>query len=176
MESMKKLILILIIAVGAFGIWALYNKESITPEPVEPEPVVVEVPADIQAHIDSKSDLIRVELPGPMTTITSPLTVSGQARGQWFFEATFPVTLTNWDGLIIAEGYAEAVLDPNDPDSTWMTTEFVEFEGTLEFENPSFADVEDDHFSKRGYLIFRRSNPSDLPENDNALEIPVYFE
>jgi hypothetical protein len=173
---MKKLILILILLAGGFGLWTLYNKENLTPAPVEPEPTIVQVPADIQAHIDSKSDLIRVELPEPMTVVTSPLTLKGEARGQWYFEGSFPITLTNWDGLIIAESYVTFVHDPEDPESTWMTTEFVPFEGALEFENPSFENVESDHFSKRGYLIFKKDNPSGLPEHDDALEIPVYFE
>lgn len=173
---MKKLILVLIIFIGGFGIWTLYNREIAAPIPAEPEPVNIGIPADIQAHIDSKSDLIKVESPLPMSTITSTLTLKGEARGQWYFEGSFPITLTNWDGLIIAESYATFVHDPEDPESTWMTTEFVPFEGTITFENPSFADVEADHFSKRGFLIFRKDNPSGLPENDDALEIPVYFE
>lgn len=166
---MKKIIILVVLIAVAVGAWKFYEKKT-------PAPVVVEVPADIQAHIDSKSDLIRVELPAPMSVITSPLTIRGEARGYWFFEGDFPITLTNWDGLIIAEWYASFVHDPEDPESTWMTMEFVPFEGTLTFENPSFPDVESDHFSKRGYLIFHRNNPSDLPENDDALEIPVFFE
>jgi len=144
------------------------NGEQIqTPTEVEPE-----LPADLRAHIESKSDLIVVDYPKPLQTITSPITVRGMARGTWFFEADFPLYLVNWDGLIIAQSHASAVLDPNDPESTWMTEDFVEFEGTLEFENPSFEQ----EFSQRGTIIFQRDNPSGLPENDDALEIPIMFE
>ena len=93
-------------------------------------------------------------------TITSPLTITGQARGTWFFEATFPVILTDWDGLIIAETYATAQDD-------WMTQDLVPFQATLEFEPPELYD--------RGQLILQKANPSGLPENDAAHEITVYF-
>ena len=96
--------------------------------------------------------------------ITSPLIVRGKARGTWFFEASFPVTLTNWDGLIIAQHYCEA-------QGEWMTTDFVEFECEIEFEEP--ADIGD--FSARGSLILHKDNPSGLPEYDDAREITVFY-
>ena len=92
--------------------------------------------------------------------------LTGQARGYWYFEASFPIVLTNWDGLIIAEGYATA-------DGDWMTEEFVPFTASLEFTNP-YEEGQPD-FMKRGSLILQKDNPSGLPENDNALEIPIYF-
>ena len=116
-----------------------------------------------------KADLIQLDSPRPNGTITSPLTIIGQARGYWFFEATFPVILTDWDGRIIASHYAEAKDD-------WMTEEFVPFEVTLEFDSPVFEGVGKDHFSRRGSLILQKDNPSGLPEHDDALEIPVWFE
>ncbi len=129
-------------------------------------PEVAAVPTDIQTHIDSKSDLIVLTSPVPNGTVTSPMVISGEARGYWFFEASFPITLTNWDGLIIAEGYATA-------DGEWMTEEFVPFTSTVTFENPYKAG--DPDFMKRGFLILKKDNPSGLPENDNALEIPILF-
>lgn len=111
-------------------------------------------------------DRIRVSTPDPESMIFSPLTISGQARGSWFFEATFPVILTNWDGLIIAEGYAEAK-------GEWMTQDFVPFEATLDFESP--YKTGDPDFMKRGSLILQRANPSGLPENDAALEYTIMF-
>lgn len=102
-------------------------------------------------------------------TISSPLTVKGKARGIWFFEATFPIVLTDWDGRIIAESHATAK-------NEWMTEDFVPFEGTLEFESQVFPGADEKNFSRRGYLILRKDNPSGLPEHDDALEIPIFFE
>jgi hypothetical protein len=134
------------------------NCEFICPTPF--------VSDNVQTHIDSKADLISLQSPLPNALISSPLTITGKARGNWFFEATFPVLLTNWDGLIIAEGFATA-------ESDWMTTEFVPFKATLDFVSPYGDGTED--FMKRGSLILKKDNPSGLQEYDNSLEIPVRF-
>ncbi|OGZ42072.1 MAG: hypothetical protein A3C80_01490 [Candidatus Ryanbacteria bacterium RIFCSPHIGHO2_02_FULL_45_43] len=131
----------------------------------------IDIPSDLAGHIASKRDLVVVHDPRPLFAITSPLTVRGQARGTWYFEGTFPIMLVDWDGKIIAQSYASALLNPNDPTSTWMTEDFVPFEGTIEFQDPSW----DADFSRRGTLIFQKDNPSGLPEYDDALEIPILF-
>lgn len=104
---------------------------------------------------------IVLDYPTPGAIIASPLTVTGQARGSWFFEASFPFVLTDWDGRIIAEGYATA-------DGDWMTTEFVPFSGTLEFTRPAYGE--------RGTLILEKANASGLPEHADAVEVSVRFE
>lgn len=138
----------------------------------EPETVIKE-----EANLDEKEISINKEstftnpnlklnYPEPNTKVTSPLQITGEARGNWFFEASFPVSLTNWDGLIIAEGIATTTSD-------WMTTDFIPFTASLEFVNP--YNPGDPDFMKKGTLILKKDNPSDLPENDDALEIPVSF-
>jgi hypothetical protein len=110
-----------------------------------------------------KTDLIRVDSPQPNQTIQSPLTITGVARGSWFFEASFPVVLTNWDGLIIGKGIANAK-------GNWMTTDFVPFEARLTF------TVDKKSYSNKGTLILRKDNSSGLSKNDDAIEIPVILE
>jgi len=107
-----------------------------------------------------KTDLIRLDNPRPNQEITSPLAIKGQARGTWFFEGSFPVVLVNWDGLIIAEGQAKASSD-------WMTEDFVPFTAELSFVKPDYKN--------NGSLILQKDNPSGLPANDDALEIPIIF-
>ena len=109
-------------------------------------------------------DLIIITYPTRDTVITSPLVVTGKARGSWYFEGDFPVVLTDWDGLIIAEGYAEAK-------GGWMTPAYVPFEATLNFSNPAT----DQDFTHRGALILKKDNPSGLPANDASVEIPIRF-
>jgi hypothetical protein len=111
-----------------------------------------------------KIDLIQIDNPRPNQVINSPLLVKGRARGYWYFEADFPVVLTDWDGRIIAEAIAQA-------QGNWMTEEFVPFETMLEFEKPE----EISGIINSGSLILRKDNPSGLPENDDALEIPIKF-
>lgn len=110
-------------------------------------------------------DLVILETPLPEARVVSPLVIKGKARGFWFFEASFPIILADWDGRIIAQGIAQASGD-------WMTEDFVPFEATLEFVKPELIG----DFSKRGFLILKKDNPSGLPEHDDALEITVWFE
>ncbi len=134
------------------------NCEFVCPAPT--------VPADVQTDIDAKADVIVITSPVGMEVVSSPLSLSGKARGSWFFEGSAPVSLVDWDGKIIAEGTVAA-------EGEWMTTEFVSFSGSLEFTSP-YKDGDPD-FMKRGAIIFKKDNPSGLPENDDALEIPVLF-
>ena len=115
------------------------------------------------AEIAAKADVITVATPLIMNEVISPLTVRGEARGWWFFEGSFPVMLTDWDGMVIASGVATAQSD-------WMTEQFVPFEATLNFTSPYIAG-----FKENGKLILKKDNPSGLPENDDSLVVPVRF-
>lgn len=104
--------------------------------------------------------MITVLLPTPNQTVASPLTVTGQARGNWYFEASFPVELRNAAGTVIAQAPVQAQGD-------WMTTNFVPFKGTLTFPAQPAGS--------KGTLVFRKDNPSGLPENDAQIVVPVTF-
>lgn len=117
---------------------------------------------DDGAMMEDKSDLIRVSQPQPNAVVTSPLMVTGEARGFWFFEASAPMVITNWDGLIIGESYIEVT-----PPAEWMTENFVPFHGTIMFDTPDYGDT--------GALIIQKDNPSGLPQFDDAVEIPIRF-
>ncbi|TQD38835.1 Gmad2 immunoglobulin-like domain-containing protein [Haloflavibacter putidus] len=105
------------------------------------------------------ADLIKVEKPLPNIEVTSPLKVEGKARGIWFFEANAGLRLENKDGKTLAEGNITTK-------NGWMTEEFVPFTGTLKFDAPN---------DERGYLIFKRANPSGKPENKREYRLPVIF-
>jgi hypothetical protein len=107
-------------------------------------------------------DFIVIDSPLPGVTITSPVTVYGKARGNWFFEGSFPIVIVNWDGLIIGQGIATA-------QGEWMTTEFVPFVGSISYTFDPKTPY------NRGTIIFKKDNPSGLPENDDAREIPILF-
>lgn len=117
----------------------------------------------VPEQIVEKEDIIRVAAPLPGATISTPVQVSGVARGTWFFEGSFPLIVTDWDGLIIGEGYATT-------QDEWMTEDFVPFSGEVSFSLPT------DTPHKRGVLIFKKDNPSDMRELDDALELPIMFE
>lgn len=108
------------------------------------------------------SRLIQVFSPVQNQEVTSPLTVTGRAVGNWYFEASFPVVLVDWDGKIIAQGIATAQSD-------WMTTEFVPFKAVLTYSAAEIAG----QYSNKGTLILKKDNPSGLSEHDNSIEVPV---
>jgi len=112
-----------------------------------------------------KEDLIQIESPAAYEIISSPLVVKGKARGTWFFEASFSVVLTDWDGRIIAQV-------PAGTQNDWMTEDFVPFEAVIEFEKPAHIEG----VVNRGSLILKKDNPSGLPQYDDALEMTVFFE
>ena len=117
----------------------------------------------------SKDDLIVLDSPLPMANIKSPLILTGKARGNWYFEGSFPVNIVDWDGLIIGEGVAKAKVDPDaTAGAGWMTTDYVDFEATINF-------TANTGVSNHGSIILKKDNPSGLPENDNALEVPILF-
>jgi hypothetical protein len=105
------------------------------------------------------TDTIRMTTPRPQTIVGSPLTIEGEARGTWFFEASFPVKLVDANETVIVEHYATA-------QGEWMTEAFVPFTTTLSFPTPETAT---------GTLILMRDNPSGLPEHDQELRLPVRF-
>ena len=106
-----------------------------------------------------KEDLIIVKSPMAYEKISSPLVVTGKARGTWYFEASFPVRLIDENGKELAVVPAQAKTD-------WMTTDFVEFSVVLNFSNPA---------TQKGYIVLERDNPSGLPENADELKIPILF-
>ncbi|MCF7835878.1 MAG: Gmad2 immunoglobulin-like domain-containing protein [Candidatus Marinimicrobia bacterium] len=181
---MKKLIIIFIIFIFvAVSILLLMSSERTLPTEIKNfadcvnagNPVMESYPRqcrngetlyveDIGNELE-KASVIQIGNPRPNQVIKTPLIIEGFARGTWFFEGDFPVILTDWDGKIIAEGYATA-------QTSWMKEDFVEFKGSLDFEKPE--NIGD--FSKRGSLILKKDNPSGLSENDDALEIPILFE
>ncbi len=110
--------------------------------------------------VTGKEDLIVVNVPVPSQPITSGFIASGQARGGWYFEGSFPLTLVDADGKTLAQTYATA-------QGEWMTQEFVPFiSQPITFAQPATAT---------GTLIFHKDNASGLPEHDDELRVPVQF-
>ncbi|MDO8558119.1 MAG: PQQ-dependent sugar dehydrogenase [bacterium] len=106
-----------------------------------------------------KSSLIRLDNPLSGSIVKNPLTVSGEARGYWFFEASFPVKLLDGNGKLL-------VVLPAQAQEEWMTENFVPFRVTLEFETPE---------TETGTLVLERDNPSGLPEHADELRVPIRF-
>lgn len=112
-----------------------------------------------QTQPSSNNTNITVTSPLPNTQIQSPLTITGQAVGNWYFEASFPIKLYDANNTLIAQTTAQA-------QGNWMTTNFVPFTATLPFPTPPTAT---------GTLILEKDNPSGEPQNAGSISIPVNF-
>lgn len=110
--------------------------------------------------IEEHSDIIILDSPAPRATVKSPLLIAGEARGTWFFEASFPVYLLDSSGNTLGQGVAQAQSD-------WMTENFVPFKATITF------TVDPQIVGDTGTLVLQKDNPSGLQENDDALKVPV---
>ncbi|PIS34476.1 MAG: hypothetical protein COT37_02315 [Parcubacteria group bacterium CG08_land_8_20_14_0_20_43_9] len=100
---------------------------------------------------------IVADWPQPNQIVHSPIVIEGEARGFWFFEASFPVKLLDDKGQEIARHYVQATGD-------WMTADFVPFRGELEYNVMATTSA---------ILVLQKDNPSGLPENDKSIEIPI---
>ena len=111
-------------------------------------------------YTNASDDVISVELPFPGAVVGKKFSVLGKARGNWFFEASFPVEVLDKDGKVLASGVAQAKSD-------WMTTNFVEFKADL--------SVPESYIGK-GTLILKKDNPSGMPEKDASISFPINIE
>jgi hypothetical protein len=105
-------------------------------------------------------DLIRIDSPLQNQKISSPITVKGEARGNWYFEASFPIQVLDENGEVLG-------VSPVQAQGEWMTENFVPFSGEIIFSKPK---------GKSGSIIFKKDNPSGLSEFDDFVSIPINFE
>lgn len=106
-----------------------------------------------------KNEKIVLLEPKPDSIVKSPLRITGEALGTWFFEASFPVELVDGEGKLIKSHYAMA-------EGEWMTESFVPFSSTIDFSVST---------ETKGFLVLKKDNPSGLPEHDDEIRIPMLF-
>jgi hypothetical protein len=134
-------IVIILVLITGFFVWSnIFNKQA-------------------QGNSLAKQDLIQVTLPNPGDKVSSPLTIRGQARGNWYFEASFGIIIKDSTGKELGVAVAQAQSD-------WTTTDFVPFTATLQFAKPT---------TKTGTLYFYKDNPSGLPQNADEMYFQVNF-
>lgn len=152
---MKKYWWLALVAIGAVAIIIYLNSgnNNVAQKAANPIPPAV-------SNYQYK-DLVRIKKPLPNNVISSPLLVEGEARGNWFFEASFPIKLKDANGQDV----------PLDPPyvmtaNNWMTTDYVPFSTSHTFVKPA---------TPTGFLIFVKDNPSGEPQNDDSFQIPITF-
>ncbi|GAA4331154.1 Gmad2 immunoglobulin-like domain-containing protein [Flaviaesturariibacter amylovorans] len=105
------------------------------------------------------SGLIVITQPRAGDTLSGTVLITGKARGPWYFEAEFPVRLTDPAGRVIAQGGARA-------EGEWMTTNFVPFSARLRV--PKGAP-------RAARLVLEKANASGLPEHADSIVLPVFL-
>lgn len=136
---------------AGYPVMEIYPRQCRTPD----DETFVE---DIGNELE-KIDLIRINSPRPNQEVISPISIEGEARGFWFFEADFPVKLLDDKGNELIVGFVRAT-------KGWMTEDFAPFEGLLEFIITEEMDAT---------LILEKDNPSGLPENADELRVPIFL-
>ncbi len=106
------------------------------------------------------NEKVRVFFPTPGASVGPVISFSGQARGTWYFEASFPVELRSATGSVIA-------IVPAQAQGEWMTTEFVPFEGSI--------DVPEGTAGGTLFFVLKKDNPSGDPARDEEVVIPVNY-
>lgn len=93
-------------------------------------------------YANASSDTITVS----STEQSAPtvLRITGNARGYWYFEASFPVEVRDASGQVIGTGYGAAQAD-------WMTEEFVPFIAEVPLVRP---------YSGPAIITLHKDNPS----------------
>ena len=145
-------ILAVIIVVLAIALFALPAPDAPT-SPTPPTPAPTPTPAAFT------SENVRVFSPVPGAAVSRQFTVLGEARGSWFFEASFPIKVVDANSNQIGVGIAMTA-------DNWMTTEFVPFTAQVTVEN----------YSGPATLVLLKDNPSGLPELDDSVSYDIVVE
>ena len=102
---------------------------------------------------------IRVTLPGRNAKVKSPLLVRGEATGPWFAEGSFPISILDSNGNVLAQGSAVAEDD-------WMTEGSVPFTDTIYFGKAP---------TDGGKIRLHKANPSGIPQNEASFDVSIRF-
>ncbi len=107
----------------------------------------------------SANDII-IDQPLPGASVARSFALTGSARGQWYFEASFPIEVVDVSGNQLFENFVQA-------QGEWMTTEFVPFSASITIPG---------NYTGPAKLILHRDNASGLPEHDKSVSIPIVIE
>lgn len=143
---MKTFYLVLGLIIIFLMIWFGFVKRS---APVEVVPKIT--------YLNASADSIVPTYPTPGLVTSKEFSITGMARGGWYFEASFPFEVLDPGGKQIAVSFAQA-------QGEWMTTEFVPFKGEIKI--PAT-------YSGPATLVLHKDNPSDMREYDASISFPI---
>lgn len=144
---MKKFFLLVLVVIAIGLVYQLWLMMSINRHTTRPT-TTIDNPYPTEIQID---DMV------PGSSVRSPLLVHGRARGSWYFEATFPVLITQVDGTVITATFARATAD-------WMTDNFVPYTVSVAFTVATPTPA---------FVVLKNDNPSGDPAKQKIVRIPV---
>ncbi len=148
-------ILIILVVVGV-GLLAYYRWQ----------PAATEYNAVSENNVTENNTVIEEVKRNPNITLDSPqandslgknFKVLGEARGTWYFEASFPVVLLDANRNELTTVIATA-------EGEWMTENFVPFSAMIDLKTKYFG---------KAFLVLKKDNPSGEPKFDDQIEIPI---
>lgn len=114
-----------------------------------------------QALYDNASeDMIQITAPQPGASVSPAIKITGRARGNWYFEASFPLEVLSPNGDVL-------IRVPVQAEGNWMTTEFVPFTTSVQL-SPNYRGP--------ATIVLHSDNASGLPEYDRSVSIPIVIE
>ena len=148
--------LIILVVIGTL-FWLAFSRSQKSEAPITP----------LITYTNSSDNLIKVELPFPGAVVGKEFSVIGEARGTWFFEASFPIEVVDKAGKILDTAVAQAGPDPITGEINWMTENFVPFRANIKVP---------ENYIGEATLVIKKDNPSGLSENDASISFPITVE
>jgi hypothetical protein len=111
-------------------------------------------------YVNATKDMISVETPTPGSVTGKTFSVIGQARGTWYFEASFPVEILDANGNTLVTAPAQAQGD-------WMTENFVPFK--IDLTTP-------ETYTGPATVVLKKDNPSGEADKDASISFPITIE
>lgn len=121
---------------------------------------VFKIEKRLVSYANASADMIRVTTPPPGAVVGKEFKIMGEARGNWYFEASFPIDILDRNGNKLATVVAQAK-------GEWMTTSFVPFEAQVKVPETYIGPA---------MVVLRKENASGLPENDASAWYPITIE
>ena len=153
-KSLLAAVIVILVVAGAA--YFLYSDTAHAPTTDTSKPSELEA----YTYSNATADMITVDEPQAHASVPPTFTVSGKARGTWYFEATFPIEVKDTRGAVIGQGHAQAKSD-------WMTTEFVPYSASITLSRPYTGDAR---------LFLEKDNPSGDRLRDASLSFPITIE
>ena len=111
-------------------------------------------------YINASADMIKITNPYPGAVTGKTFTVTGEARGTWYFEGSFTIELLDKNSKRLAIAVAQA-------EGEWMTENFVPFKAEIKVP---------ENYIGPATLILNKDNPSDMREHDASVSFPITVE